>query len=155
MEELEEIIKQAYNTWGSETVGAILKEIDTQKIFWRGTLKRSISYNQKAIDQIEFVIAAPADKYAEFIDGGTGIFGPKKTPIPKTSIPGIAYYIKPWADSKGLNNWAVATNIVKRGGIKPKPFYSSVIANRIERLGIAVQSAIEKGLEETINRQSD
>jgi hypothetical protein len=144
MNELIQILRRVKDKWGLETVNAILKEIDKYPILWKGTLRRSISYEQDlGLDgDITFNMA----DYGEFIDEGTGLFGPKQTAIPKESIPGIAYFLKEWSDSKNLNNWAVATNIVKRGGQKPRPFFKSVISSRIPDLQTEIEEAYKQYL---------
>jgi hypothetical protein len=152
-QELNEILISVKDRWGRETVQAIINEIDKYPIRYKGTLRRSISYSQDNTPDgdIRFNMA----DYGQFIDEGTGLFGPKKTPIPKTSIPGIAHYLKDWARDKGLNPWAVATNIVKRGGVKPRPFFNTVIERRIEILGNNITEAIENYLEVQINNIQD
>lgn len=147
MNELRKILKDVYNKWGAETVRAIINKIDSYPVKWRGTLRRSISYSQPTEDQIDFNMA----DYGKFVDEGVGQFGPRGQRIPRESIPKIAYYLKPWAQSKGLNPYAVATNIVKRGGIKPRPFFNSVIEARVPQLGDAVVKAHEEYLNKTID----
>lgn len=148
-EDLIEILRDVKDKWGRDTVKAIIKKMDEYPIQWRGTLKRSISYEQKLgpDGDITFNMA----DYGQFIDEGTGVFGPRKKPIPRESIPGIAFYLKDWASSKNLNPWAVATNIVKRGGVKPRPFFKSVIDLRIPELGEAITLAYSKYLDNSIN----
>lgn len=149
-EELIKLINEVKDKWGRETVTAMLKKLDTYPVKWKGTLRRSISYSQdKGPDgDIDFFMA----DYGKFVDEGIGVFGPKKSPIKKTSIPGIAFHLKPWADSKGLNAWAVATNIVKRGGIKPRPFFNSVIDQRVAILGNNITQAIADYMDEQVNK---
>lgn len=147
MEELRKILKGVYDKWGAETVKAIITKIDSYPVKWRGTLRRSISYSQPAEDQIDFNMA----DYGRFVDEGVGQFGPRKQRIPRQSIPKIAHYLKPWAKSKGLNPYAVATNIVKRGGIKPRPFFNSVIEARVPQLGDAVVKAHEEYISKKID----
>jgi len=153
MPELNNILISVKDKWGRETVQAIINEIDKYPIRYKGTLRRSVSYSQDNTPDgdIRFNMA----DYGQFIDEGTGLFGPKKIAIPKTSIPGIAFYLKDWARDKGLNPWAVATNIVKRGGVKPRPFFNTVIERRIEILGNNITDAIENYLEGQINNIQD
>jgi hypothetical protein len=152
MEELLEILKRVKDKWGQETVQAILRKMDSYPIQWRGTLRRSISYEQK--DGPDGDIIFNVADYGKFIDEGTGLFGPKGTPIPRESIPKIAYYLKEWAQTKNLNPYAVATNIVKRGGVKPRPFFNSVIDARTEQLGELITSAYNEYLTNSINNIS-
>lgn len=147
MEELRKILKSVYDKWGSETVKAIITKLDSYPIKWRGTLRRSISYSQPEVDQIDFNMA----DYGRFVNEGVGQFGPRKQRISRQSIPKIAFYLKPWAQSKGLNPYAVATNIVKRGGIKPRPFFNSVIEARVPQLGDAVIKAHEEYISKKID----
>lgn len=152
-EELVLLLKQVKDRWGRETVQAIVNKIDSYPIRWQGTLRRSITYQQDNTPDGDINIFM-AD-YGKFIDGGIGQFGPRGTRIPKTSIPGIASHIKQWASSKGLNPWAVATNIVKRGGIKPRPFFNSVIEARVPQLGEAITEAYADYLEQAINKANE
>lgn len=137
-EELLALLKQIKDQWGRETVAAILKKIDSYPIKYKGTLKRSVFYEQdKTADaDIEFFMA----DYGQFVDkgvNGTTQGRGSQFNFKQTSIKGVAFHIKPWATSKGLNNWAVATNIVKKG-IKPRPFFDSVIQSRINILGESI-----------------
>ena len=149
-EELTLLLKQVKDKWGRETVQAILRKIDSYPIRWKGTLRRSIMYQQEEgpDGDINLLMA----DYGKFIDEGIGLQGPRKSPIPKKSIAGIAFHIKPWADSKGLNAWAVATNIQKRGGFKsgPRPFFNSVIDQRVEVLGESITKAYTDYLNQSI-----
>ena len=147
MNELRQILKKVYDKWGLETVKAIVTQLDSYPIQWRGTLRRSISYEQPSEDEINFNMA----DYGQFVDEGTGIFGPRNQRIPRSQIPKIAFYLKPWANSKGLNAYAVATNIVKRGGVRPRPFFKSVIESRVPELGEAVVKAQEEYITKRIN----
>jgi hypothetical protein len=152
MEDFEKYLREAQDQWGRETVAAIIKAIDTYPIRWRGILKRSIIYKlPPKADQLPELFMAD---YGKFVDEGIGLFGPRKTRIPKKSIAGIAFHIKPWADSKGLNNWAVATNIVKRGGIKPRPFFTTVIEARLPRFGELVTEQLRQYTEDKLNNIS-
>jgi hypothetical protein len=147
--ELIELLRGVKDKWGQETVAAILKKLDSYPVRWRGTLRRSVMYSQQPgpDGDIDFDMA----DYGQFIDDGIGIFGPRKQPIKKKSIPGIAFHLKQWATSKNLNSWAVATNIQKRGGIKPRPFFNSVIDSRVPILGEAITDAYTTYLENKLN----
>jgi hypothetical protein len=139
MNELILILRRVKDKWGLETVKAILNEIDKYPILWKGTLRRSISYEQDlGLDgDISFNMA----DYGRFVDEGIGIFGPQQTKIPKQKLGALAFHLKEWSDSKSLNNWAVAQNIIKRGGIKPRPFFKSVIESRVPNLSEEIQKA--------------
>jgi hypothetical protein len=151
-EELLLLLKQIKDQWGRETVSAILKKIDSYPIKYKGTLKRSISYEQdKTPDaDISFFMA----DYGKFVDqgvNGTQVNRGSQFNFRQTSIKGVAYHIKPWATSKGIqNSWGVATNIVKKG-IKPRPFFDSVIQSRVNVLG----EAITEGMAQYMNNQVD
>lgn len=147
MNELRKILEEVYNQWGAGTVRAIISQIDSYPIKFSGVLRRSISFEQIREDEVRFNMA----DYGKYVDEGIGIFGPKKTGIPKTSIPGLAFYLKDWSRAKGLNNWAVATNIVKRGGIKPRPFFNTVIESRVPLLGDAIIKSTEEYISKTVN----
>lgn len=150
-EQLLNIIRQVKDKWGQETVAAIITEIDRQGIKWNGSLRRSISYEQS--EGLDGDVSIFMTDYGKFIDEGTGTFGPRNQRIPLQSIPKIAYHLKQWATSKNLNPYAVATNIVKRGGVKPKPFFTSVIEKRLNDLGLDIESSIVQYLEDSINNQ--
>lgn len=147
MKELVALLREVSNQWGKETVVAILRELDSYPIAWTGELRASIGYTQDKDGEIDFGMSS----YGKFVDEGTGIFGPSKTKIPKSSIPGMAYFLRPWATSKGLNPWAVATSIVNNGGIKPRPFYKSVIAQRIPELERLIARAYKEYLDDLGN----
>jgi hypothetical protein len=152
-EELLLLLKQIKDQWGRETVAAILKKIDSYPIKWKGTLKRSISYEQgkDADADIEFFMA----DYGKFVD--EGVNGTQQTRgsqfnFRQESIAGVAYHIKPWATSKGIQNtWGVATNIVKKG-IKPRPFFDSVIQARVAVLGEDITQGIADFMESQVDR---
>jgi hypothetical protein len=153
MNDLILILQQVKANWGIETVNAIKDKIQQDQIIWNSNLLNSIqSIQDSSLDgDISFKMA----DYGEFVDEGTGLNGPRKQAIPKESIPGIAYWIKPWADSKGLNNFAVATSIVNKGGLEPRRFFKDVIASRLEVLGKDVERAYTTYLNEQINKQQN
>lgn len=152
-DELKRLLEEVYDQWGSETVKAIVKEIDKFPIKWKGILRRSISYRVGDIggdDAIEFNAA----DYGRFVDEGVnGILLNRDAPYSfrLSSIKGVAYHIKPWADSKGLNNWAVATSIVRKG-IKPRPFFNSVIQSRTTKLQEGLTEAYQAYLDAQVNK---
>jgi hypothetical protein len=150
-EQLLNIIRQVKDKWGAETVEAILAEIDKYPIKWRGTLRSSISYEQDP--GLDGDVSVYMADYGQFIDEGTGVFGPRGQRIPRQSIPKIAYHLKQWATSKNINPYAVATKIVERGGVKPRPFFTSVVEKRLNDLGLDIENAIVAYLEQSINNQ--
>ena len=149
MNELEQILEDALDKWGQETVQAILRKIDSYPIRWKGLLRRSISYDIKG-QNVEFLMA----DYGKFIDEGIGLFGSRKTRIPTSKKGALAYYLKEWSTSKGLNSWAVATNIIKRGGIKPRPFFNSVIQQRVQGLDKVLNDAYDDFLQKAVDNAS-
>jgi len=151
-EELLDLLAQIKDQWGRETVAAILKKIDSYPIKWKGTLKRSVFYEQdKTADaDIEFFMA----DYGQFVDKGVNGTTQNRNSqfnFRQSSIKGVAFHVKPWADSKGINNWAVATNIVKKG-IKPRPFFDSVIQSRINVLGENITQGVADFMEAQISK---
>lgn len=154
-EELVNLLRQIKDQWGRETVAAIIKKIDSYPIRWKGTLKRSIIYQQdKTPDgDVEFFMA----DYGQFVDKGVnGLLQKRNSPFnfKQKSITGVAFHVKPWADSKGLNNWAVATNIVKKG-FKPRPFFDSVIQARVSVLGEDITQGIANYMEESVKKSNN
>lgn len=153
MEELTKLLAEVQDQWGAETVKAILKKLDSYPIKWQGTLRRSISYAQdEKTSEIEFNMA----DYGKFIDEGVnGTLVKRNSPYSfKGNIPGTAFYLKQWASAKGINPYAAATSI-QRKGIKPRPFFNDVIESRVDDLGEAIIAAQEEYLNKTINNLSD
>lgn len=137
--DLKTIIEEASDKWGRETVAAILKKIDSYPIKWNGTLRRSISYEQEGTD-----ITFNMTDYGKFIDEGvSGTVTKRATPYSfRGNYKGTAFFIKDWALSKGKNPWAVA-RVIQKKGIKPRPFFNSVIEARIPDLEPLIAQATE------------
>jgi hypothetical protein len=148
--ELKDLLQQVTDQWGAETVAAILRKLDSYPIRWNGTLRRSISYEQDGTD-IRFNMA----DYGSFIDEGvSGTVVKRDTPFSfRGRYKGTAFYIKDWALSKGLNQWAVAKSIQKKG-IKPRPFFTSVIESRIPELEPFIAQATEDYLISVLQQQT-
>jgi len=148
--DLKTIIEEASDKWGRETVAAILRRLDSYPIRWNGTLRRSISYEQDGTD-IRFNMA----DYGSFIDEGvSGTVVKRDTPFSfRGRYKGTAFYIKDWALSKGLNQWAVAKSIQKKG-IKPRPFFTSVIESRIPELEPLITQATEDYITSVLQQQT-
>ena len=148
--ELKDLLQQVTDQWGAETVAAILRKLDSYPIRWNGTLRRSISYEQDGTD-IRFNMA----DYGSFIDEGvSGTVVKRDTPFSfRGRYKGTAFYIKDWALSKGLNQWAVAKSIQKKG-IKPRPFFTSVIESRIPELEPLITQATEDYLISVLQQQT-
>lgn len=148
MNELIKLLQAAQDQWGKGTVNAILKQIDSYPIKDKGTLRRSISYSQAKDGNITFNMA----DYGEFVDKGVdGVIQSVGSPFKfKGNWKGTAFYLKEWAASKNLNPYAVAYRIQERG-IKPRPFFTSVIESRVPDLGKAINDAQTEYLNKTIN----
>lgn len=148
--ELKDLLQQVTDQWGAETVAAILRKLDSYPIRWNGTLRRSISYEQDGTD-IRFNMA----DYGSFIDEGvSGTVVKRDTPFSfRGRYKGTAFYIKDWALSKGLNQWAVAKSIQKKG-IKPRPFFTSVIESRIPELEPLIAQATEDYITSVLQQQT-
>jgi len=153
--DLKLILQEAWNKWGFETVEAIKKKIkETQPYppIYSSTMLNSVTSTPDQLENIKFSIV----DYAQYIDEGTGTFGPRKAAIPKEKIPGMAYYLTPWSTSKGLNPWAVATSIVNKGGLQPRRFYKSVIESRINdgSFGVLYNAAVKAYMDDMIKKKS-
>jgi hypothetical protein len=125
---MKEELEKALKLWGEETVKKIQAAIVTKRVLDTGKLRNSIKY---VIGDgfIQFTM----ETYGRYMDEGTGRFGTKSKPLTKRSIPAIAgaLELSGWASRKNLKPWAVATNIVKRGGLKPRGFFNVIIEKEI------------------------
>lgn len=100
---------------------------------WSGKLLESIKLGNIQKDSDRWLFTINMEDYGEFIDQGVnGIkkswgskfsYSNKKPPIDK---------IKPWAMSKGLNPFAVQTNIFKNG-IKPTKFFENAYESEYDK----------------------
>lgn len=154
-EELILILKQVKDIWGRETVAAILREMDRKRnsLTFKGTLKKSVMYEQGAdLDgDISFFMA----DYGHFLDQGVnGTRSAYSTPFSfsgdKDKIRKMGGALKPWVDSKGLNAWALANSIQKKG-IEPRRFFDSVVESRINVLGEAITIALSEYMTMRLN----
>lgn len=157
MDELYAILQEAKRQWGIETVNAIKQKIQDGGIIWKSTLLDSIGLNQD--DTLDGNITFKMTEYGKFIDEGVnGIRSAYATPYgfsgDKDKIRKMAWAIKPWADSKGLNPWAVA-NSIQRKGIKPRLFFKSVVEARLPDLADRINIAYQTYLNELVNRQQN
>jgi hypothetical protein len=64
---------------------------------------------------------------------------------------GIAFHVKKWANAKGLNEYAVATNLAKKG-IEARKFFDTVIESRVGILGEYITRGIADFFEAEANR---
>jgi hypothetical protein len=148
-----EILQEAKRQWGAETVEAIKLKINDGDIIWQSTLLNSIRFEQDGTldGEIEFKMT----EYGKFID--EGVNGTSTSVGSQFSFrgkwKGTAEAIKPWADSKGINPYAVAKSIQKEG-IKPRRFFNSVIESRLPDLATNLEVAYTTYLNETINKAS-
>jgi hypothetical protein len=153
MNDLILLLQQVKDRWGYETVEAIKAKLSTSgysggPLSYTGNLISSIGYTLE--DGLDSNVQFSMADYGQYVDEGTGIFGPKQQAIPKESIPGMAFYLKPWADSKGLNSWAVATSIVNKGGLERRDFFKSIIEIRLDQLKIDLDTAYQLYLDNLI-----
>ena len=148
-----EILQEAKRKWGSETVEAIKKKIADDDIIWQSNLFNSIRFEQD--DTLDGEIDFKMTDYGRFIDegvNGTSISQNSQFSF-KGKWKGTAEAIIPWADSKGLNPYAVARKI-QRDGIKPRRFFKDVIESRLPDLATELQNAYTTYLNATINNAS-
>lgn len=147
MEELIKLLEKVQDEWGLETVKAILNQIDSFPIKDKGTLRRSISYAQGK-EGITFNMA----DYGKFVDEGVdGLITAVGSQFKfRGNFKGMAFHLKEWSNSKGLNEYAVAYRIQQRG-IKPRPFFTSIIEKRVPKLGEAILQAQTDYLDKQIN----
>lgn len=147
--ELQELLEQAANVWGQETVAAILGKLDSYPVKWNGTLRRSIMYEEVEPFNFKFLMADYGQFQDEGVDGTGNSYGSQFKF--KGNWKGTAYFIKPWADSKGLNSFAVARSIQQKG-IKPRPFFKSVVETRLPQLGEVLDATYKTYLDEAIKK---
>lgn len=147
--ELQELLEQAANVWGQETVAAILSKLDSYPVKWNGTLRRSIMYQETEPFNFKFLMADYGQFQDEGVDGTNNSYGSQFKF--KGNWRGTAYFIKPWADAKGFNNFALAKKI-QRDGIKPRPFFKSVVEARLPELGVVLDSTYKTYLDEAIKK---
>ncbi len=153
-EQLILLLQQAKAQWGIETVQAIKNKITEDNIIYQSNLLNSIGFTQD--DTLDGNITFNMAEYGKFIDEGVnGIQESQGSQFSfKGNYKGTAVAIKQWADSKGLNNWAVAHSIQKKG-IQPRRFFNSVIESRIPNLEQLLDTAYRTYLDAMINRQQN
>ena len=144
MNDLQEIFKEIAENWGYETVEAMKKKLRGYKPYPSVDTNRlisSINYNVSDSLEVKFSMA----DYGRFIDEATG---PNNYINPRPFKAGYAKklgaILQPWATRKGINPWAAAKSIVKKGGLKPRKFYTSVIESRVG--DGSFEKAMEQGL---------
>jgi hypothetical protein len=146
-----EILQEAKRQWGAETVEAIKLKINEGDIIWQSTLLNSIRFQQD--DSLDGEIDFKMTEYGKFID--EGVNGTSNSVGSQFTFrgnwKGTALAIKPWADSKGINPYAVAKSIQK-SGIKPRRFFNSVIESRLPDLATKLEIAYTTYLNDAINK---
>lgn len=147
--ELQKLLEQAANQWGLETVQAILAKLDTYPIQFNGTLRRSILYEEVEPFNLKFFMADYGQFQDEGVDGTDNSVGSQFKF--KGNYFGTAFAIQQWATAKGLNAYATARSIQEKG-IKPRPFFKSVIETRLPDLEVVINDTYQKYLDETINK---
>lgn len=148
-----EILQEAKREWGAETVEAIKLKINEDDIIFQSVLLNSIDFKQDTT--LDGEINFKMSDYGKFID--KGVNGTSVSVGSEFSFrgkwKGTALAIKPWADAKGLNPYAVARTI-QRDGIKPRRFFESVIESRLPDLAKDLEAAYTKYLNDAINKAS-
>lgn len=156
-EQLINLLKQIKDQWGSETVAAILREMDKKRnsLNFNGTLRKSIIYEQaNDLDgDISFFMA----DYGQFLDKGVnGILSAYATSYSYSGDPQkirkMGGALKPWADSKGINPWALAWSL-QRKGLEPRRFFDSVVEARLGTLGEQITIGLTEYMNNQFNRQ--
>jgi hypothetical protein len=158
-EELITLLKQIKAQWGQETVAAILKEMDKKRsrLTFTGGLRSSVKYKQAS--DIDGDISFSMAPYGQFVDKGvkgvnSNYAANKDTTFSFKSLNsrfGIAFHVKKWANAKGLNEYAVATNLAKKG-IEARKFFDTVIESRVGILGEYITRGIADFFEAEANR---
>lgn len=156
-EELILLLKQIKDQWGRETVAAILREMDTKRngLSFNGTLRKSISYEQQ--EDLDGDISFSMLNYGHFLDQGVnGTRSAYATQFKfsgdKDKIRRMGGALKPWADAKGINAWALANSLQKKG-IEPRRFFDSVVEVRLGVLGEAITTGLTEYMNNRLNKQ--
>lgn len=146
-EELLQYLKEIQLEWGRGTVKAIIKKIDAERLVFEGNLRKSIDFDLN--DKGEFVF--DMEGYGAYLDegvNGTILNRGSKFQF-SGNYKGTAYALTAWATAKGLNRFAVARSIQKKG-IKPRRFFNDVIASRTNDLGELITQGMADWMENNI-----
>lgn len=150
MNNLEQILNQVKKQWGIETVQAIIQKIERDDIIWEGNLKNSIRFKQDENGDISFLMK----EYGEYLD--EGVNGSRSAYATgyqyRGNWKGMGFALTKWADSKGLNPYAVAWSL-QRDGLKPRRFFKSVIESRADELATAIGVAYNDYLSNLLGGQ--
>ena len=156
-EELITLLKQIKDQWGRETVAAILRTMDTKRnsLSFNGDLRKSVSYTQQ--NDLDGDISFSMLNYGHFLDQGVnGTRSAYATQFKfsgdKDKIRKMGGALKPWADAKGFNAWALANSIQKKG-IEPRRFFDSVVEARLGTLGEQITTGIAEYMTARLNGQ--
>ena len=161
-EELILLLKLIKDQWGRETVAAILREMDTKRsrLTFSGALRSSVKYKQEP--DVDGDISFSMAPYGQFVDKGVKGVNSNYTANKDTTFSfkslnsrfGIAFHVKKWANAKGLNEYAVGTNLAKKG-IEARKFFDTVIQSRIAILGEDITQGIAEYMEAQVNRANN
>jgi hypothetical protein len=147
-----EVLQEAKRQWGIETVQAIKNKINEEGLIWQNNLINSIGLNQD--DTLDGNITFKMIDYGKFLDEGvnglTNNFGSQFSY--RGNVKGMGAALKPWADSKGINAWAVANSLQSKG-LQPRRFFNSVIESRLPDLATKIEQAYTLYLNNAINAQ--
>ena len=155
---IEDVLDILYRRWAEETIVIMLRVMDTSNpsgLKWRGTLRNSLKYvlSEQGVDIL--MKAAYGQYQDEGVNGLNNNYGSpysfssaKKGFIDRKVVAKMARALRPWAKAKGLNEFAVAYSL-QRKGIKPKRFFKTVYEARIDIL----VAEIEKAFVETTQAQ--
>ena len=147
-----EVLQEAKRQWGIETVQAIKNKINEEGLIWQNNLINSIGLNQD--DTLDGNITFKMFDYGKFLDEGvnglTNNFGSQFSY--RGNVKGMGAALKPWADSKGINAWAVANSLQSKG-LQPRRFFNSVIESRLPDLATKIEQAYTLYLNNAINAQ--
>ena len=156
-EQLIALLKQIKDQWGRETVAAILRTMDTKRnsLTFNGTLRKSISYEQtNDLDgDISFFMA----DYGHFLDKGVnGVLSAYATSYSYSGDPQkirkMGGALRPWANAKGINPWALAWTL-QRKGLEPRRFFDSVVEARVGILGEQITNGLSEYMTTRLNGQ--
>ena len=147
---IEQILKNVQKQWGIETVQAIINKIQQDDIVWNGNLKNSIRFKQQDNGDITFLMK----EYGEYLDEGVnGTRSAYATQYQyRGNWKGMGFALTKWADSKGLNPYAVAWSLQEKG-LKPRRFFKSVIESRAGDLADAIGTAYNDYLSNALTGQ--
>lgn len=152
MNELIQILREVKLNWGIETVRAIQRAIEAENAIFTNELFNSITVAQNP--DLDGDVTFGMTDYGKFIDEGVnGLLQDWGSAYSfRGQWKGTAVAIETWANSKGLNQWALGRSIQDKG-IKPRKFFTSVIESRMDVLATDLEAAYTNYLNDAINRQ--